>query len=223
MKKQTLFLVTALAFLAVVAPVSAQYAPYQPSTTTVSILVDKKVGNPIVEKGTTSVSYVDNLSETDHRFVANEDVWFQIKVKNTSNAKLTGVTVKDFVPSYVNAVEGPGTYDSSNRVLVVNAGDFEVNEEKTYTFKMRVMGADHLPTGINCISNRAQGYNNNVSDDDTAQLCIEKAITTTVTTTTKGGMPPVKHIPQTGPEQGILLYAVSTVLGALGLKLRKSK
>ena len=38
--------------------------------------------------------------------------------------------VKDTLPAYVDAVEGPGTYNSANREITFNAGDFEVDEEK---------------------------------------------------------------------------------------------
>lgn len=216
MKKNTLFLITLLTYFAI-APISfGQYAPYTPPTSTISILVEKKVGNPVIEKGSTTVTYVDNLGQNDHKFKANEDVWFQVQVKNTSNAKLNGVTLKDFVPANIEPIEGPGTYDTANRVLTVNAGDFEVNEEKTYTFKMRVVPSDKLPDmSVGCVSNKAQAYNNDVTDEDTAQLCIEKVVTTTT--------PVVKKIPSTGPEQGLLIYTMSTVLAYAGLKLRKAK
>lgn len=217
MKKSTLFFVITLAYLTVASTAFGQYGPYQPPTSSVSILVEKKVGNPVIDKGAMTISYVDNLSQTDHRFQANEDIWFQVKVKNTANTKLNGITMKDFVPTYLSPIEGPGTYDNSNHVLTINAGDFEVNEEKVYTFKMRVVAANDLPDNTTCVTNKAQAYNNDVTDDDTAQLCVEK------TFTTKGGVPPSTKIPSTGPEQGILLYALSTVAAFAGLKLRRSK
>ncbi len=189
---------------------NAQYG-YGGGTFTYSILVNKLVGKPINSKGGTTLEYVDNLSSSDPRFQPGQEVMFQVKIKNTSTTNLTNVTFKDFVPSYLEPVEGPGSYDSANRTITLSAGDFSVDQEKIYYLKMRVVGQDSLPSdkGLFCVVNKAQAYNDQTADDDTAQLCIEKQV--------KPGV----VVPQAGPEMGIVVLSGELTLLGLGILLRK--
>lgn len=223
MKKLASFLTVLSLYFVASTSINAQYGPYQPPTTTLSILVNKLVANPVVlTDGTIRLDYVDNLGTGDHRFKAGEDVWFQVKVKNTSNTILTNVTVKDFLPPYIETVEGPGSFDSGSNTITINAGDFAVNEEKVYVFKMRVKSQNNLPDNVTCVTNKSQAFNDKVSDDDTAQLCIEKPVLGVATTPTPVTIT-VNKIPSTGPEYGLLLYTLSGLAGLAGLKLRRSK
>ena len=62
---------------------------------------------------------------------------------------------------------------------------------------------------------------NNVSDEDTAQLCVEKEVGAGTPTSpgVKGGAP--KKVPAAGAEHGVLLMGLSGLLSYVGLKLRK--
>ncbi len=188
----------------------SQYGGCPPSQ---SILMDKTVQMPDANsnKDASSYNYVDNLSPSDARFQPAWFVWFKLRVKNTSTVSESNVTVKDYVPSYLSPVTGPGTYDTVNRVITFSAGDFGVGEEKIYYLKMQVMAVNQLPAdkGLFCVINKASASNNVVYDDDTSQLCIEKQVTS------------VKQAPKAGPEMGIVLFTVETTLLGVGLSLKR--
>jgi len=192
------------------------FAQYNPVNYNYSILIDKTVATHN-DDNTNSNNYVDNLSPSDSRFHAGNDVYFKIRVKNTSNRNLNAVWVKDFVPTYILPLEGPGGWNVDNRTISWNAGDFNVDEEKTYYLKMRVYDNSLLPSdkGLICVTNNSEARNDVAYDDDAAQICIEKPGTSTATTTYVGS------IPKTGPEMGIALFGVEAALFGLGIYLKK--
>jgi len=77
---------------------------------------------------------------------------------------------------------------------------------------MQIVPADQMPSdkGLFCVTNKAQAYNDQVSDDDTTQLCIEKQVVVI----------PGKPVPQAGPEMGLILLAGEMGALALGLKIK---
>lgn len=183
-----------------------------------SISVNKLVAKPLMEKGSlqacdNNINFYDNFSPSDiaNRFSPLSFACFKLTVRNTSNVNLMSVTVNDYVPSYINPVEGPGSFDSNTRIIAFNAGDFGLNEEKTYFFKMQVLAQNLLPSdkGLFCIVNKAYAFNSVVSDSDTAQLCIEKQVAAVVQT------------PASGPEMGIPLLAGEVTMLGIGLLLKK--
>ena len=175
-----------------------------------SILIDKTVAIPN-SSNTNSGNYVDNLSASDTRFHAGNDVWFKIRVKNTSDRNLTAVTVKDFVPDYILPIEGPGNWNLNDRIISWDAGDFSVDEEKTYYLKMRVYDKSMLPSdkGLFCETNRAEARNNVSYDEDSSQICIEKTVSG------------VTSAPAAGPEMGIGLVALEMLGLSAGVYLKK--
>ena len=209
-------LAVVLAFLCVTSFAKAtdtQYGSYGPSPIQ-SVIIDKMVNRP--DNG----SYVDNLSPSDPRFSPGHDVWFQLKVKNPNDQTLYGVTVKDFVPDFLDVLATPGSYNTDNRTITIDAGDFGGQQEKIYVIHARVVGSGSIPDnkGTFCLINRAQAYNSSVSDEDTAQFCVEKPTTTTSTTTTVTN---VTRIPSTGPEMGLALIGLNMLGLSMGLYLRK--
>lgn len=211
MKKFFAFALLVIGYWLLVIPVSAQYGQYGQPAPSFSILIDKMVGKPAFNKGATSYDYVDNLSPTDPRFRPGQEIFFKIKVKNTSSVKLTNVTVKDYVPSYLEPIEGPGNWDATSRTITWNAGDFAADEEKVYYIKMQIYPQDKLPAdkGLFCLVNKAGAYNQ-ASDEDTSQFCIEKEVLG------------VAKVPAAGPEFGILLMAGNLLGLAFGIKLKKT-
>jgi hypothetical protein len=209
MKKLTGFIFFLLLALNVSA-VNAQYGQYGGETPSYSLLIDKMVAKPGTQKGETA-QYVDNLSPSDPRFSPSQDVWFKIKVKNTANVALQAVEVKDYVPEYILPIEGPGKWDPQTRTLTWNAGNFAVDEEKTYYLKMRVYEQKLLPAdkGLFCIVNKASAKNNVAYDEDTAQICIEKQVLG------------VAQVPTAGPEMGLALLAGNLLTLTIGLQLKK--
>jgi len=188
-----------------------QYGQYGQPEPSYAIVVDKMVGKPGTSNDATSYEYVDNLSVSDPRFKPDQIVFFKIKVKNTSTTKLTGMEVRDTVPSYLDPLEGPGTYNSTTHEIIWNAGDFEVDEEKVFYMKMKVMSQASLPTdkGLFCVTNFVKATSSNAYDEDTSQLCIEKQVVG------------VQNVPSAGPEFSLLLLAGNLLGAGIGLKLRK--
>lgn len=195
--------------------VSAQYGcvgQYGGCLPAPTIQINKMVGMPdskITEP--TSASFVDNLSPTDPRFSPEQFVFFKVIIKNTSSVSLSNVLFQDFVPVFLNPISGPGSFDSNTRIISFAAGDFNPNEEKNYFFKMQVLSQNQLPSdrGIFCVTNKAQASNNQVSDTDTSQLCIEKQVV------------PVTKVPSAGPELGVILLSLEGIALAGGIIIRK--
>ncbi|MFH1827367.1 MAG: hypothetical protein ABH812_02995 [bacterium] len=200
-----------LLFVAFYSPVHAQYGVYGGGISK-SIVIDKSIYNPNQNKGGSN-EYVDNFYSTDYRFSPNKEIIFRLKVKNTSDTTLYGITVKDFVPSYLQPTEYLGNYNSDNRTISFNAGDFGVNEEKTYTLKFKTLTQDKLPSnsGIICLTNKADASNDSVYDDDTAQFCIEKQVIG------------VTEVPSAGPELGLGFLALQGLGFSTGIWLKKRK
>lgn len=192
--------------------VSADYGEYNQPEPSLSIIVDKLVGKPVSDKGgSVDGNYVDNLSPSDPRFQPGNEVFFKLKVKNTSEAKLKNVAVTDFLPDFVTPVEGQGTFNNESREISINAGDLEVDEEKVFTIKVKILDQDQLPAdkGLMCLVNKVQVANENVSDEDTAQFCIEKEVLG------------VTAVPSAGPEQGVALLIGQFSALSLGLILKR--
>jgi uncharacterized repeat protein (TIGR01451 family) len=187
-----------------------QYGQYGQPCPSYAIVVDKMVGKPGTSNDSNAYSYVDNLGVSDARFKPGQVVFFKIKVKNTSTTKLVGMEVRDTVPSYLEPLDGPGSFNSTTREIVWNAGDFDVDQEKTYFLKMRVYSQANIPSdkGLFCVTNFVKANSANAYDDDTAQLCIEKQVT-------------AKVVPQAGPEYGLILLGGQLALFGTGLYLKK--
>ncbi len=208
-------LVLVFSILAFATSVSAdcigEYGQYGQPCPSYGIVVDKLVGKPGTSTDSNSYQYVDNLTTSDPRFIPDQVVFFKVKVKNTSTTKLTNVEVKDVVPSYLDPLEGPGSFNSTSREITFNAGDFNVDEEKTYIFKMKVLPQGSLPAdkGLFCVTNFVKASTSNAYDDDTSQLCIEKQVTA------------AQAVPSAGPEFGILLMGGELALLGAGLYLKR--
>lgn len=200
---------------------------YEGPTTTTDILVDKLVARPQgTTEGTTEWEYVDNISSSDHTFSPGNPIFYRVTVKNVSNHSLTNVTIKDYVPSYLEPYEGHGSYDSATREITIAAGDFAADQSKTYTINMRINNADQLPSdqSLLCPINKVKAYNDQVSDEDQAQVCIEKEIpaptTTTQVTEEKVTISQAEKIPSAGPEENIaMISAIAAVMAVAGIRL----
>lgn len=191
MKKILVFLAIIFSYISVVSSVSASCGgQYESPCQSYSMFIDKMVQIP----GTSN--YVDNLSVSDPRYKPSEYVLFKVTIKNTSTTQIGEVTAKDYIPLYLTPVEGPGSFDSSTQTLTWNAGYFAVNEQKTYYFKMQINSQANLPAdkSIIAVINKAQAWSNDMTDDDSSQLFIEKQV----------AAPP--KVPSAGPEMGLLLF-----------------
>jgi hypothetical protein len=218
--KKLVILGLALVAFATVKTVSAdqygcdgQYGGYgNGCPTNQSILIDKTVSKPgvITKGGDTSVEFVDNLSENDAHFSPEDFVYFQLKVKNTSDHAIDA-TVKDSLPSYLEPIDGPGAYDATNKIITINVGTLQANEEKVYTIKTKLATSAQLPSdkSIICLVNKAEAQATGAYDSDTAQLCVEKQVTG------------VTKVPSAGPEMGLALIISELGILGFGIGLKK--
>ncbi|KKQ25969.1 MAG: hypothetical protein US40_C0004G0004 [Candidatus Roizmanbacteria bacterium GW2011_GWC2_37_13] len=216
MKKIFVFLFASIIYylvsnIPVYADCVGQYGQYGQPCPSYAIVIDKMVGKPGTSNDANIYEYVDNLSVSDPRFKPDQVVFFKVKIKNTSTTKLVGMEVKDTVPSYLDPLEGPGSYNANTREITWNAGDFEVDQEKVFYLKMKVLPQANLPAdkGLFCVTNFVKANSSNAYDDDTSQLCIEKQVTA------------ASKVPASGPEFGLLLLAGNILGAGIGLKLRK--
>ncbi len=191
---------------------SGQYGQYGGCPPTQSIMIDKTVGKVVTNgANSTTIGYVDNLSASDPRFKAGDIVYFQLKVKNTSTATENNVKVTDYVPSYIDPVEGPGNFDSASRTIVFSIPQLNVDEVKTYTVKTQVVAQAKLNAiqALTCVTNKASAAVNSAYDEDTAQFCVEKQVVG------------VTQVPSTGPEHGIAVVVASLTSFGIGIFLKK--
>ena len=216
MKKILAYIVIAMYGLLTVQTVSAgssqygQYGQYGAGSPSYSILVDKMVATGNMTKGGLQ-TYVDNMSPSDPRFSPGSQVHFQVKVKNTSSVALKNVQVQDVLPEYTDAVEGPGTYDANTRTISWTYSELKSGEERIERIIVQIKPQEQLPAdkGLMCLTNKSYVRVENVSDDDTAQFCLEKQ----VVMTTKGGLP-VKTTPEAGAP--LLAFAGMNILALAG-------
>ncbi|MDH7476307.1 MAG: hypothetical protein QHH09_02440 [Microgenomates group bacterium] len=215
MKKFLIFLLLIAGYLSSANSVIAQYGAYEGGTPSQDILVDKLVGKitSFTKGGVAQIVYVDNLSAGDKRFSPGQDIMFKIKVKNISSKKINNVIVDDFVPSYVTPIEGPGSFDEATRRISFNAGDFDPDQTKEFTIKMRALPLSDLPAdqSIFCPTNKVRATGETSADEDTSQFCIEKFVAAGVST-----------VPSAGPEFGIILLSGEVLALGTGIYLRKS-
>jgi uncharacterized repeat protein (TIGR01451 family) len=188
-------------------------SPTQPAE---SLLVDKLVAFPGTQNtkgGVSSDRFVDNLSANDLRFAPNSRVLFRIKVKNTSGVTLKNVTMRDFIPDYMEPVGGPGNYDENTRTITYVIPEIKAGEEKVYDFEMQLVAQNKLPAdkGIVCVINKVEAFTDMTRDEDASQLCVEKSVQGITT------------VPKTGPGLGLLVLAGNVLGLGAGAYLRRMK
>ncbi|MBI2009859.1 MAG: DUF11 domain-containing protein [Candidatus Chisholmbacteria bacterium] len=169
------------------------------------VLIDKLVFKP-GDKGTEGV-FVDNLSTSDHKFTATQEVIFKLTVKNTSSVFLDKIEVKDVLPNEFEYVSGPegASFDSSTREIKFDVKDMKAGESRDFEIKTKVVTADRLPEGqTTCVVNVATAHIPEDDDKDTAQVCIER--------------PVVEKLPEAGPGEWLVVLGASSVAGVAGLK-----
>jgi len=180
-------------------------------------LINKTVQNP--QTG----AFVDNLNVNDPKFTPTSSVTFHITVTNTGSSTINKTTVKDTLPSFINFVSGPGSFDSNTKVLTFDVGNLAAGESRTFTIAAKVTDQGQLPQdqGITCVVNQAISTSENgQQSSDNSQFCIQKP----VLGETKGGLkvlpsPQITITPPTGPEMLPLIGLIPT--GIFGFFLRK--
>ena len=114
-----------------------------------NVVINKTVQNP--QTG----SFVDNLNINDPKFAPTSSVTFNITVTNTGSSTINKITAKDTLPSFVNFISGPGSFDSNTKVLTFDVGNLAAGESRTFTVAAKIVDQGQLPSdqGITCVVN----------------------------------------------------------------------
>ncbi len=207
--------------------VMAQYGQYGAPTPSQTIMVTKMVAMPNADlTDPTQGNYVNNLSPTDPRFIASEYIFFKVTIQNTSTVTLHNVVFTDFVPDFLTPVSGPGSFDTTNRIITFNIGDMVSGAQNIYYLQMQVANQATLPSeqGVFCKTNTAQASADNTAiDQSTSQFCIEigaPAVTPTPTATPTPTIG-VTTVPSTGPEFDFLVLGANIIALTTGIYLKK--
>jgi len=193
------------------------YGQYAGAAAVQAILVSKFVGKPVTtQSGRIEIQFVNNLSASEYRFKPGEQVNFKIVVKNTSTVPLFNVTVRDFVPQFVESVESPGAFDPTTRTISFGAGDFAVGEEKTFFIKVQVVPQEQLPAdrSLFAVVNKAQAFSANIFGEAVSQFFIEKQVL-------GAAVPVPQAVPAAGPSLGLLFLTVNALAIIIGVFLIK--
>ncbi len=165
------------------------------------IIIDKVVRNP----GTGA--FVDNLGVNDPKFAPDQEVLYQIQVKNIGQGTFAKVNVKDTFPNYLDFVWGPLGWDANARELRFDLSDLKPGETRKFEVMAKVFGTSRLPEdkSLICVVNTARVEAEGKSDEDQAQICFEKKVLG------------VTQLPPTGQVQGLMIafgLIVTTLMGA---------
>lgn len=157
----------------------------------IEILIDKMVWDPANGK------FVDNLGINDYKFAPDEEITFRLEIKNVGDETFAEIDVRDYLPDYLEHVSGDIDFEIK---------DLDPGETETREFKAKVVSADKFPSdeSIICVVNRAEAWNGDEKDEDTAQVCMEKKVLG------------VAELPPTGPEKSNFLLALSIASASLG-------
>ena len=168
------------------------------------------VVNKLIQLPGKGGNFVDNLTITDSLFSVGQQIMFQIKVKNTGNAKIDRITVVDTLPSELTLVAGPGSFNAQNNTLTITVDNLEAGKEAIYFITTKVVNLSDNKCPVNQVVATAS---NGASSQDTASFCAEK------TNQPIQPKPVMKKQPETGPEAAVA--AILPMIGAAGFYIRK--
>jgi len=185
---------------------TGQYGQYGGQPEKGRVMVDKLVRDPKTGE------YVDNLGLNDAKYSAEATVFFKITVENVGGTTLKTITAVDYLPLYLQYVSG-GTYDAANREVHFTFNDVEPGERQTALLQAKVYSLSQLPAEktVLCPINKVIASSpEDGSDEDTAQLCIQKKPMVS------------KEAPKAGDPLGLAMGLGSLLTFVGGLKLKKS-
>lgn len=192
-----------------------------------SFSIQKHVQKP----GKGGGNFVNNLSINDAKYAPNQNVTFQVTLKNTGSKKIPTITVADVFPKYLSFVSGPGNFNSKSNTLVFSVSGLNPGQNTTYTIVGKIADTNNLPndSGLICQVNQAIGTDSSGNvNKASSQFCLQKQVLgTQEEAQTKGGLkvmpaPELSTTPATGPEMLPLVLLVPGLLGGLILR-RRSK
>ncbi|MBI4100252.1 hypothetical protein HY439_00725 [Candidatus Microgenomates bacterium] len=173
-----------------------QYGGGEVCVRTGQLQIDKEVFNPQENK------FVDNLGITSHKFNPADEITFKLIIKNVGDAKFDKVSVSDELPSFLERTAGDLSFEIT---------DLDPGETVEREIKAKVVSANQIPSDKTtiCVVNTAKVSSGDEQDKDTAQVCIERKVL-------GAAIQPV-----TGPQDWLMILAVSFGAGITGIFLRK--
>lgn len=161
-----------------------------------AVSIEKDVVNP----GTNND--VHDLGVNDPAFRAGDTVTFHITVRNTGSNTISNATVTDTFPSFLNFINGPGTFNTAKKTLTFTIGNLAPNQSQTFTVTGRIADVSQLPAvQPNCFTNQAVVITvDHQSAQDSSQFCVQPSISPTVTL----APPQVIQTPATGASSLLL-------------------
>lgn len=176
-------------------------------------------------------TFVDSISDSEHKFVPGEEVTFKITVTNGSDHNYRAVLTKFIFSSYLQYTSGDGRYDVGAHTFHLTTTSLNSEETKSYTIKA-IVRSDLTKYGTACATNTTSAVNTDtmVSIDYTS-LCVENINKNNIkevkgTTTQSNDISPTVYnsesltqTPSTGPN--ILVLLEFTAVGLVGFAIRK--
>lgn len=183
-----------------------------------NVSLDKVVWQYQDNDGNEVKAWKDNIDSSDYKFVAGEEMRFELRVKNTGDVELNAVTVRDILPSYLNWKSG-GEYFSSTRTVEWKLYNLEPGGTEVVQFTAVFVSSSDLPAGITCVTNKGEVYvdDSDARDVDTAVICAQKG------ESEKKTVLGVTTLPETGPEMPVVTIVISSLVGLGGVALLKAK
>lgn len=183
-------------------PAFGQYL--QPVAAVRRIEVTKFVQNPQTKE------FFRDLS-TGPKFLPGREVVFKVDVKNSGQAELTNIQVKDKLPDFLDFVSGPGNFDSSARTLNFSIDRLRPGETKSSEITVKVRPTDKLPANLStCVTNFAEARVDDLVGQGTAVFCLESKV-----------LAQAQELPVTGPGDSALVLIGSILLLILSIRLLK--
>lgn len=164
-------------------------------------------------------NFVDNLGVDTSRFAAGDTVTYRLVITNSGDTSFGFVDVTDTLPSFLEFVSGPGSFNASNRQVTFRLENVTPGSSQTRDIVTRVVAKENLPSdsGVFCIVNAASVVtNDNRTASDTAQVCVGQPVP---------GKPVkvIKALPNTGSYEIIVLGLLAGSAISMGTILRRAK
>jgi len=196
-KLNTVLVLSALVTAGLISAMPAKAQYYSQGEEKLSIVVDKTISDIV------DANYYDNISASKRIFREKDKIDFKIVVQNSGNSTLTGIKVIDYLPNYLQVINGFGATNNNQVETIIDS--LGVGETKTYNIRAVISGTP-VEKIINQkwqMTNRVCVSNDRANDCDNASYFV-------------GG----KVLPVTGNETMILqtLMVMGTGLAAVGLK-----
>jgi len=172
--------------------------------------IDKFVLNPQTNE------FVDNLGRDHHRFKAGEEVRFRIRVRNVGDLAVANLTIRDFLPVYLEASGGDFSGKGGTTELAI--GELKPGEEAIRELRVRVVSEDRLLVGVQCdIANTAVIVADDKEfDRDIVTFCTERQVKEVVR---KEQEMDITELPPTGPTTYTVILWSSLGLAVTGIAL----